>query len=92
MYVTGFSLAIVASQSGKSSSGKSAGLSMKSGMPRKLITPQNVSWDFAVAATITDIPENPSENKITIPIIGAIIQKLGNVTPIASAIPIMRLA
>ena len=63
--------------------GINAGLSMKRGIPKKLIIPQKVSCDFAVAATITDIPENPRENKITIAIIGTIIKGLANVTPIA---------
>ena len=47
---------------------------------------------MAAAANITDIPENPIENKITIAMIGAIINKFGIVTPIARAIPKMRLA
>jgi len=42
-YVTGFSFATKASQLGNSSRGKSAGLSINRGIPRKLITPQKVS-------------------------------------------------
>jgi hypothetical protein len=45
-----------------------------------------------VAATITEIPENPRENNITIAIIGAIISGFGKVTPIAKAIPTIKLA
>jgi hypothetical protein len=41
---------------------------------------------------MTDIPENPNENKITIAIIGAIINGFGNETPIANAIPKIKLA
>ena len=67
--------------------GKSAGLSKNNGIPRKLIIPQNVSCDFAAAATMTEIPEKPIENNITIPIIGAIIHRLGILTPIINAIP-----
>jgi len=92
VYVTGLSFATDASQSGSSSKGKRAGLSMNNGIPRKFIIPQNVSWDFAVAATITDIPEKPNENRITIAIMGAKTRGLGNETPIASAIPKIRLA
>ncbi len=65
---------------------------MNNGIPRKLITPQNVSCDFAVAATITEIPENPNENKITIAIMGTIKIKSVKFTPIANAIPKTRLA
>jgi hypothetical protein len=65
---------------------------MNKGIPRKLITPQKVSWDFAVAATITEIPENPNENKMTTAIIGIIIIGFGKLTPIAKAIPIIKLA
>jgi len=61
-------------------------------MPRKLITPQKVSCDFATAATTTEIPENPSENKITISIIGINIRGFGKLTPSARAIPKTRLA
>lgn len=75
-YVTGFSFATNASQFGNNSNGNNAGLNMKSGIPRKFITPQKVSCDFDVAATITDIPENPSENAITMSIIGIIKTKL----------------
>ena len=42
-YVTGFNFATNASQFGNNSRGKSAGLSINNGMPRKLITPQKVS-------------------------------------------------
>ena len=65
---------------------------MNIGNPRKLTVPQKVSWDLAAAANITDIPEKPIENKTTIAMIGAIINKFGMVTPIASAIPKIRLA
>jgi hypothetical protein len=65
---------------------------MNIGKPRKLTVPQKVSCDFAAAANITDIPENPIENNITIAMIGPIINKFGIVTPIAIAIPKMRLA
>jgi len=61
-------------------------------MPSKLIIPQKVSWDFAVAARVTDIPENPKENKITIAMMGIIMKGFGKVTPIAKAIPIIKLA
>ena len=61
-------------------------------MPSKLIIPQKVSWDFAVAARVTDIPENPKENKITIAMMGTIMKGFGKVTPIAKAIPIIKLA
>ena len=91
-YVTGFNFAAIANHSGTSSSGKSAGLSIKSGMPRKLTIPQNVSCDFAVAAITTEIPEKPSEKRITIIIIGIIINGLTKLTPIASAIPKIKLA
>lgn len=91
-YVTGLNFASVASHSGNSSSGKSAGLSMNNGIPSMLIKPQKVSCDFAVAATVTDIPANPNENSMTVPIMGIIINGSENVTPIASAIPSMRLA
>jgi hypothetical protein len=47
---------------------------------------------LAAAANITDIPENPIENKTTTAMIGAIMNKFGIVTPIARAIPKMRLA
>src|SRR5574341_996305 len=82
----------MANQSGTSSSGKSAGLSINSGILRKLTTPQNVSCDFAVAAITTEIPENPSENKITMNIIGMNIKGFTKLTPIASAIPKIKLA
>ena len=91
-YVTGLNWAIVANQSGINASGKRAGLIINIGKPRKLTVPQKVSWDFAAAANITDIPENPIENRTTIAMIGAIINKFGIVTPIASAIPKIRLA
>ena len=65
---------------------------MNRGMPRKLITPQKVSCDFAVAATVTEIPENPRENRITIAMIGTIMTGFGKVTPIAKAIPKIKLA
>jgi hypothetical protein len=45
-----------------------------------------------VAATITEMPEKPNENKITIAIIGAIISGFGKLTPIANAIPKIKLA
>ena len=53
---------------------------------------QKVSWDFAVAATVTEIPENPNENKITIAMIGMITKRFGKLTPIANAIPMIKLA
>ena len=65
---------------------------MNNGIPSKFIIPQNVSWDFAVAARVTEIPEKPNENNITIPIIGIIIKGFGKVTPIAKAIPMIKLA
>jgi hypothetical protein len=65
---------------------------MNNGIPIKFIMPQKVSWDFAVAARVTDIPENPNENKTTIAIIGIIMKGFGKVTPIAKAIPIIKLA
>jgi hypothetical protein len=65
---------------------------MNNGIPSKFIIPQNVSWDFAVAARVTEIPEKPNENNITIPMIGIIIKGFGKVTPIAKAIPIIKLA
>ncbi len=91
-YVTGLNFARVDSHSGSNSSGNSAGLIIKSGIPSILIMPQKVSCDLAVAATVTDTPANPSENNMTMPIIGIIIMGSEKVTPIASAIPIMRLA
>ena len=42
--------------------------------------------------SFTEIPENPKENKITMAIIGAIIIGFGKVTPIAKAIPKIKLA
>jgi len=51
--------------------------------------------EFYVEPIIVDsveIPENPSENKITITMIGAIIMGFGKLTPIAKAIPIIKLA
>ena len=90
-YVTGLSLATNASQDGNSSNGKSAGLSMNRGIPRKLMTPQKVSWDLDVAATITDIPEKPSEKIVTVNKIGNITSKFEMCTPNASAIPRIRL-
>jgi hypothetical protein len=65
---------------------------MNNGIPIKFIMPQKVSWDFAVAARVTDIPENPKENKTTMAIIGIIMKGFGKVTPIAKAIPIIKLA
>jgi hypothetical protein len=65
---------------------------MNNGIPIKFIMPQKVSWDFAVAARVTDIPENPNENKTTMAIIGIIMKGFGKVTPIAKAIPIIKLA
>ena len=47
---------------------------------------------MTVAATTTEIPENPKENKMTIAIIGAIIIGFGKLTPIAKAIPKIKLA
>ena len=91
-YVTGLNWAIEPNHSGIKASGKRAGLIMNIGSPRKLTVPQKVSWDLAAAANITDIPENPIEKRITIAMIGAINNKFGRVTPIASAIPKIRLA
>jgi hypothetical protein len=48
---------------------------MNRGMPRKLMSPQKVSCDLDVAATITDIPEKPSENTVTVNRIGKITNR-----------------